>query len=1331
MKRGYKLILSWLCIVALFTGLIPGGFFVNSASAAASGEIVWPNPGATNLKKIAEPVEGKKGQWKVTLTVEGKNIKTASDVVLVIDRSGSMDNSKRMDNAKTAAQKFVDNLLLKDSTTKIAVVTFDKTADVKSELVGVDKKADLTKVIKNITVSNEGTNIQAGLNKARTMLEKSSAQNKVVVLLSDGAPTYSYKASNAAAYTWPSNKYSFTLSEFSYNKVLGSGGDFGLEYWSGFTYKNETYTVNKFKVQDNGIAALSEAKLARDGGIGIYSIGLEVGNDDNAKYVLNNVQNKGYYSSNSGDLSKVFNELSGQISYAAQNAVVTDPMGAMFNKVNEPAISQGTIEWDSKTETFTWKVGNVMEGSPATLTYNVELDPKQTIDSNTAYPTNGDTILKYDDINGKKTTKYFEVPKVSFGKGSILVKGYRVNNDGQPINEDGVVVDKPEQAQELVKGYYFKDKSNNESLDINKSYDVAAPSVDSYELKVGTDPTKVSLTIGNPTPTVWFGYVQAVEQQVNVKYLEKGTNKELSSATMEKGIKGKQVQLTAKTIQGYTAEKSSDKYTFTTDKDQTYTFYYTANEQTVTVKYLEKGTNKEVSPATTAKGGTGKEVDLKAANVAGYTPEKSEAKYTFTAESGQVYTFYYTANEYKVTVKYQDESGKDVAPAQDLKGKAGDKLDVTAVEVEGYAPVKSSDVYTVTNKDNQQYVFTYKVKTYPVTVKFQDESGKELATAVKMEGAAGAKLNVTAANVEGYTPNQSSDVYTVTKEANQQYVFTYKVKTYSVVVKFQDAKGNKLAEPITLKGAAGEKLDVTAANVEDYTPDKDSDVYTVTKAANQEYVFTYTVKTYPVVVKFQDAKGNKLADPITLKGAAGEKLDVTAANVEGYTPNKDSDVYTVTKAANQEYVFTYTVKTYPVVVKFQDAKGNKLADPITLKGAAGEKLDVTAANVEGYTPDKDSDVYTVTKDANQQYVFTYTVKTYPVLVKFVDEEGKELATAVLLEGTAGEKLNVTAAEVEGYTPNKQTDVYEVTNKGNQLYVFTYTLTTYPVIVKFQDAEGNKLADPITLEGTVGQELDVTAATVEGYTPDKDSDVYTVTKEADQEYVFTYMVKTYPVLVKFVDEEGKELATAVLLEGTAGEKLNVTAAEVEGYTPNKQTDVYEVTNKGNQLYVFTYTLTTYPVIVKFQDAEGNKLADPITLEGTVGQELDVTAATVEGYTPDKDSDVYTVTKEADQEYVFTYMVKTYPVLVKFVDEEGKELATAVLLEGTAGEKLNVTAAEVEGYTPDKQTDVYEVTNNSNQLYVFTYTLTTYPVIVKFQDAEGNKLADPITLEGTAG
>jgi len=40
----------------------------------------WPNQGAINLSKVAEPVQGSTNLWEVTLKIEGKNLLTTSDM---------------------------------------------------------------------------------------------------------------------------------------------------------------------------------------------------------------------------------------------------------------------------------------------------------------------------------------------------------------------------------------------------------------------------------------------------------------------------------------------------------------------------------------------------------------------------------------------------------------------------------------------------------------------------------------------------------------------------------------------------------------------------------------------------------------------------------------------------------------------------------------------------------------------------------------------------------------------------------------------------------------------------------------------------------------------------------------------------------------------------------------------------------------------------------------------------------------------------------------------------------------------------------------------------
>ncbi|MNP53710.1 von Willebrand factor type A domain protein [compost metagenome] len=126
-------------------------------------------------------------------------------MVLVIDKSGSMDDRDwwldedyKMANAITAAKKFVDNLLISGSSTRIAAVSFSDSASTVSDFKGPSDKDALKNAIDRIKADG-GTNIQAGLKNARELLQNSTAQNKIIVVLSDGEPTYSYKGTSATS----------------------------------------------------------------------------------------------------------------------------------------------------------------------------------------------------------------------------------------------------------------------------------------------------------------------------------------------------------------------------------------------------------------------------------------------------------------------------------------------------------------------------------------------------------------------------------------------------------------------------------------------------------------------------------------------------------------------------------------------------------------------------------------------------------------------------------------------------------------------------------------------------------------------------------------------------------------------------------------------------------------------------------------------------------------------------------------------------------------------------------------------------------------------------
>ena len=125
--------------------------------------------------------------------VKVSKITTATtDVVLVFDRSSSMNNDNKMANAKAAAIEFINTLIPNDSSEyiRVSLVAYGTTITDTITLMGT--KAGIIAKINAIpeNQTGNGTNTQLALETAYGIINQSVADNKFVVLLSDGVPTY-------------------------------------------------------------------------------------------------------------------------------------------------------------------------------------------------------------------------------------------------------------------------------------------------------------------------------------------------------------------------------------------------------------------------------------------------------------------------------------------------------------------------------------------------------------------------------------------------------------------------------------------------------------------------------------------------------------------------------------------------------------------------------------------------------------------------------------------------------------------------------------------------------------------------------------------------------------------------------------------------------------------------------------------------------------------------------------------------------------------------------------------------------------------------------------
>ncbi|HOV65972.1 MAG TPA: VWA domain-containing protein [Bacillota bacterium] len=396
---------------------------VNNTYDDEVGNIAWPEPGSLYLCKDAEPVEGCGYQWDVTLSIEGINLVETSDIVLVIDCSNSMQDNSKIVRAKEAAKAFVNNLLTEESQgqTRIAVVTFASFAQVESAFCDYSGKSDLLTAINQIGANwgdYGGTHIQAGIRRARNLLGSSSADHKNIVFLGDGAATYSYNLrSFSPAYFdyWYSeegfNYYrsNSTIPEnkFNYGSTIGNGTS--NYYYYGYDYNGEYYIRH-------GASAAAEAGFAKRDGIEIYSIALSAGPE--GEWTLEEVASDGkYYETyHPSFLEEIFLEIAGRIAHAAENAVVTDPIGSMFyipgmssdNVSDFVEVSHGQVYFDESSRAIRWDIGTISQGNIYTMKYRVYMS----FDANLGedYPTNGPTPIDYLNVYGAGARKYFNIP---------------------------------------------------------------------------------------------------------------------------------------------------------------------------------------------------------------------------------------------------------------------------------------------------------------------------------------------------------------------------------------------------------------------------------------------------------------------------------------------------------------------------------------------------------------------------------------------------------------------------------------------------------------------------------------------------------------------------------------------------------------------------------------------------------------------------------------------------------------------------------------------------------------------------------------------------------
>lgn len=348
------------------------------------------------------------GTFDVFLNVRGNSVRQEKmlDVVFVVDTLGSMANDSRLESAKTGISSFIEDgeAAGLGNNVRAGLVSYSRESHVQVALNTVSNNGASLKSKVSSLRANGGTFTQAGLHDAYDMLKNSNSDEKQIILLTDGEPTYSYRVTSAIK---------------DGRTIYGTNFDYGIKEGAGNSERlSESYNVDKYRIETTWPATLGEARLIRNNSnISIRALGINI-TGIGQYYNMGLLASPGHYKGveSSEEIQGYLNDQTKDIisSFATvQKGKVTIPLGKQYEYVGKDAtLSVGTEkvdtstiteEFDVSTSMLTWSGLELGKDQEVQLHYQIRLKTG-TADfvPNKWYPMSGETVLTAKEIPGAR-----------------------------------------------------------------------------------------------------------------------------------------------------------------------------------------------------------------------------------------------------------------------------------------------------------------------------------------------------------------------------------------------------------------------------------------------------------------------------------------------------------------------------------------------------------------------------------------------------------------------------------------------------------------------------------------------------------------------------------------------------------------------------------------------------------------------------------------------------------------------------------------------------------------------------------------------------------------
>ncbi len=1274
---------------------------------------------------------------------------TTVDVVLVLDRSTSMNNNQKMKDTKEAAKSLVEKLMKnntdpKNPIVKVGIVTYgtnviDSRHNRQTTSTALSSlKSEVTSLIDNIpdTVGTtqwdgEATNIDAGLERANTLLAGSTANQKAVILLSDGIPTvFNY---NGEVYGNMQNDNEVCVEE----DFLG-------------------YCTKKMQPSE---AAKAEANNLKEKGVTIYTVGFDVKKDSSAAKFLQEVSTSEevngkttypnfYLAENKSQLEKNFDSILVSITTVATNVVVTDtiPLGFKLNeeKLKEKYGNAVSVSKNNKGEkVITWEIGELKVGTNPKLTYTVDADKDYygamyTNESATLTGTAASGNPAYPDLKIKETfpkpvvaipavteddsytAKLGETKKITETEG-ILSNDHiknRLTDDNATVtdeikvsktanscgkltvNDDGSLEYTPDSSclgKDVEFDYVIKStvKVNGETKEVISNTSKIKFTVTKDEPKVTNPKVEKTNANGEVTTSITdpFSY--------NIKYI--ATLKDhIGTATITiVDALPYEIDASKSNLDGghYNATEKTITWTVSVEDIDTYKNPDSGNikiDKQITVVYLNVPTdvdtiiNKVNTTITVDKQEIKKETEQETKVQKGTIVVKYQ---TTTGEQLQ---------EDKETTALIKTTEKTVAPKEITKDEITYKLvklldneTEKSFEEDGEASVS----YQATYQEKTTTVkYIYYKQASDITNDKIEKTGTEKITSSNEKVSYQINYNAQIDHYIGHITTKVVDTlpYEIDESKSNLNGGTYDAATKTIT--WKEEKDINTYKAGAYKVEFKKEIEVTFKNLDNtevkMTNKVDGSITTdinQSKEKHGEHDTEIDIKG-TVIAKYLDTLGNEIADPIPTEGKVGNDYTTSQKDIDGYVFVR-SEGNVTGKYIEGELVVKYIYykqsgeTTETKVTKTGTNEITKTTDPVeykvqyhtTVKEYIGI-AEVTIVDTLPYEIDE-------SKSNLDGGVYNATAKTITWVEKIAIDTNKNPESGninitknikVVYQG-----ISSTTREIE----NKVSATIKTTSETDSVEDTSKTTVSVKgtVIAYYQDTEGKTLEKDETYTDLVGNSYQTKAKTISGYKlveiKGNETGKY---DETQQEVTYIYYKSTGEITENTLKKDGiikitsanqfvpYKISQDIKIENYIGTAtvtiIDILPAEIDITESNLQGGIYNEEDK-TITWIISQEVNTY------NDLNSGiiNFTKEITLKF---KDLDPTASEL---TNKVKSTLKTEnsTDEKDDEYTSEVDVKG-KVIVRYIDLDGKQLLDDKTLTGKIGKSYETKEETIDGY-----------------------------------------------------